>query len=180
MSEPQSAVPANVRPTIEDPRAWNAFWAAQGMSWRTAPELSSARHAYFAERRAIIPGIPQGIYPFKGVEPKLTRAEIECCRRRTRVWVLVELYIWKYPQASKPLQNERRNGLDPRGADLSELNLSKLPLTCLQGGPSSVESLSTTEEQRRTASVLLVRADLSYAHLEKARLPGGPSGDALW
>ena len=75
MSEPQSAVPANVRPTIEDPRAWNAFWAAQGMSWRTAPELSAARHAYLAERRAIIPGIPQGIYPFKGVEPKLTRAE---------------------------------------------------------------------------------------------------------
>lgn len=63
------------RPTTDDPEAWKAYWEAQGQPWRTEPEIDVERQKYLNERRAIIPDIKKGIYPFKNI--KLTRADME-------------------------------------------------------------------------------------------------------
>lgn len=64
------------RPTSNEDRAgWKAYWAAQGMSWRSEPEIDEQQQRYLAERRSIQPDIEQGIYPFKGI--KLDRADVE-------------------------------------------------------------------------------------------------------
>src|SRR5258707_14459984 len=66
------------RPTRDDDRAgWKTYWAAVGMPWRTEPEIGEERQRYLAERRAVQPDIERGIYPFKGIEPRLTRADVE-------------------------------------------------------------------------------------------------------
>src|SRR5258708_9682259 len=67
------------RPTIDDPDAWKTYWKGQGWPWRTEPEIDAQRQKYLAERRAIVPDIEKGIYPFKDV--KLSRADVE--------WLLV-------------------------------------------------------------------------------------------
>src|SRR5579859_6742721 len=65
------------RPTDDNSEAWKAYWKAQGHSWRTEPEIGTERQQYLAERQNITPDLKQGIYPFKDVEPKLTRADVE-------------------------------------------------------------------------------------------------------
>src|SRR5215472_16250939 len=44
---------------------WNAYWTAQGMPWRTAPEINEERQLYLAARRAVKPDIARGIFPFR-------------------------------------------------------------------------------------------------------------------
>jgi len=34
-------VPALQRPTIHDPEAWKVYWEAQGLTWRTEPEIDT-------------------------------------------------------------------------------------------------------------------------------------------
>ncbi len=64
------------RPTTSDDRgAWEAYWQACGMPWRTEAEISPERQALLAQCRALPPDIAQGIYPFKGVT--LSRADVE-------------------------------------------------------------------------------------------------------
>src|SRR5213082_3520040 len=78
MSEQNSTRATTIqRPPTNDPEAWKAYWKAQGQPWRTEPEIDAERQTYLAERRAITPDIRQGIYPFKAIEPKLTRADVE-------------------------------------------------------------------------------------------------------
>lgn len=68
-------------------------------------------------------------------------------------------------------ENQRKRiGIDLRGADLCEVDLSNLPLACLCAGLTWEEWLNTTEGQRQMASVLMERADLRRAHLEGANL----------
>jgi uncharacterized protein YjbI with pentapeptide repeats len=160
MSE-STAAPA--RPTTDDADAWNAYWQAQGMGWRTEPEIPPDRQAYLVERRAITPDIEQGVYPFRGVKPMLARADIE--------WLLATHdnghgpVVWADEKNKHWLQ--RRRGLDLRGAVLRELNLRGLPLTRLQGGLDGDGWLLATPEQRLQAAT-----DLGGANLEEARLEG--------
>ena len=77
------------RPTTDDPNTWKAYWNAQGWSWRTEPEIDAERQKFLAKRRAIVPDIGKGIYPFKDIEPELTRADIE--------WLLVQPYLVSWP-----------------------------------------------------------------------------------
>src|SRR3989442_2366275 len=63
------------RPANDDPGTWKAYWKAQGQPWRTEPEIAAERQAFLADRRAILPDIEQGIYPFKDI--KLHRADVE-------------------------------------------------------------------------------------------------------
>ncbi|HEY7092844.1 MAG TPA: hypothetical protein VH393_06680 [Ktedonobacterales bacterium] len=102
------ATPA--RPTTDDADAWKAYWQAQGMPWRIEPEISADRQAYLAERRAIMADIKQGIYPFKGVEPKLTRADIEWLPATHESQGVTGPVNWEQ-EKDKP-ENERRWGLD--------------------------------------------------------------------
>src|SRR5215467_12323828 len=63
------------RPTTDDSTAWEAYWQAQGQRWRTEPEIDEERQKFLIERRAIVPDIKQGIFPFKNIN--LTRADVE-------------------------------------------------------------------------------------------------------
>lgn len=67
--------------------SWPDYWKAQGMPWRTEPDIDEERQAYLAARRAVKPNIEKGIYPFRDENGsiKLTRADGSGCSRRTRV-----------------------------------------------------------------------------------------------
>src|SRR4029078_2441473 len=119
------------RPTTDDTDAWKAYWQAQSMPWRTEPEIPAERQTYLAERCAITPDIEQGIYPFKGIEPKLTRADIEWLLSKHESHGGIGPVLWAQ-EKGKP-EEKRRQGLDLRGAELNGLDLRAMPLTSLRG-----------------------------------------------
>ena len=64
------------RPKSDDDRqVWTAYWTAQGMAWRSEPEIDEERKGILARRLTIQPDIQKGIYPFKG--EKLDRKDVE-------------------------------------------------------------------------------------------------------
>ncbi|HEY7984997.1 MAG TPA: hypothetical protein VID73_12555, partial [Ktedonobacterales bacterium] len=67
------------RPDTGDRGAWQAYWAANGMPWRTEPEIDDARQRFLAERRHVTPDIERGIYAFRDENGgiKLTRTDVE-------------------------------------------------------------------------------------------------------
>src|SRR4030081_3250768 len=100
-------------PATDDPEAWRAYWKAQGWPWRTEPEIDAERQKYLTERRAIMPNIEQGIYPFKDV--KLSRADVE--------WLLATQNEKYMSVKSSDNIQQKREGLDLRGAYLNKVNL---------------------------------------------------------
>jgi hypothetical protein len=98
------------QPAPDGYTSWPDYWKAQGMPWRTEPEIDEERQRYLAERRAIQPDIRQGVYPFKDV--KLDRAEVE--------WLLAthESGGMRGPVDWSDKKQRHRAGLDLRGADL--------------------------------------------------------------
>ncbi|MFL5663660.1 MAG: pentapeptide repeat-containing protein, partial [Ktedonobacteraceae bacterium] len=131
-------------------------------SWRTEPEIDTARQQFLTGRLAITPDIQRGMYPFRG--EKLTRADIE--------WLLLTHEGGRGPVDWSDVPQRKRMGLDLRGADLSGVNLRNLPLTRMRSGLTRDEWNLTTLEQRHMAGVHLQGADLSGAHLEGAILQG--------
>jgi Pentapeptide repeats (8 copies) len=166
------------RPLDNDDRdAWRAYWQAQGMRWRTEPEIGEERQRFLTERRAVEPDIEQGIYPFKGL--KLQRGDVE--------WLLATHdgglgpVNW-HEEKDKP-EEERRWGLDLRGADLSGDNLSYLPLARLRGGQSTEaltraqdkfleESFTWEANRESTERFASAAARFDDANLKGARLEG--------
>ncbi|HEX8035384.1 MAG TPA: pentapeptide repeat-containing protein [Ktedonobacterales bacterium] len=64
------------RPTSnDDSEGWKAYWAAQGMPWRTEPEIEAERQRFLAEKQASGPGFDRHPYPLDGT--KLGRADVE-------------------------------------------------------------------------------------------------------
>jgi len=114
------------RPPNEDKKAWKVYWRVQGQTWRTEPEIDTKRQKYLTEQRSVKPDIEGGIYPFKDIEPKLTRADVE--------WLLATHENGQGPIDWSDESHRRRIGLDLRGAILSKLDLSSLPLSSIQGG----------------------------------------------
>src|SRR5260221_721814 len=149
-----------VRPTTDDRTAWGVYWQEQNQPWRTEPEISPRRQAELEKRRALVPDVKKGIYPFKGM--KLDRADVE--------WLLAT-YAGG-PVKWNDEKEREREGLDVRGADLQYANLHRLPLTRLRGGLTFDEWLKATEEQRSSAVVLMRGAKLSEVQLEGANLSG--------
>lgn len=167
------------RPTSNDDRkGWSAYWTAQGMPWRTEPEIDEGRQAYLADRRAVKPDIERGIYPFRDVNGsiKLTRADVEWLLATHESDDLQGLVEWS-EECKKPIL-QRRSGLDLRGADLRGTDLSHLPLTRLIGGIGAGQTHNTTRAQRRMAVPRLARANLYGAHLESAALARAELRDA--
>ena len=158
------------RPANDDREAWKAYWAANGMAWRTEPEVDEARRRFLAERRSIKPDIAQGSYPFRdangGVE--LDRADVE--------WLLATHDDGRGPvrwEEEKDKANEdQRWGPDLRGADLRDADLLGLPLVGLRGGLTLREWIDATPAQREQAPVDLAGADLRFAQLAGANLRG--------
>src|SRR5205085_1901874 len=128
------------RPTNDDQEAWKVYWKTQGQEWRIELEIAEERQAFLAKRRNITPDIKQGIYPFKGIEPNLTRADIE--------WLLTthENSGMCGPVDWNDELQRKREGVDLRGADLRQANLSGLPLARMRGGLAFGEWRKASEE----------------------------------
>ncbi len=150
------------RRTKDDKESWKTYWEAQGQVWRTEPETDTERQKFLNERRRILPNIHQGIYPFKDIEPKLTRADIE--------WLLATHHSGQGPIVWNYEDRPRGRGLDLRGADLGSVDLQGLPLVSLIAGLNRSDFIEASSEERRMAIVHLEGANLSYAHLEGAEL----------
>ena len=147
------------RPTANDPVAWKIYWEAMGQLRRTEPEISMERQQFLKERLSIIPDLKHGIYPFTGI--KLNRADVE--------W-LIAIHDGEHLEHNL---TERARGLDFRGADLSYVDLQRLPLTRLQGGVRGDEWMSSTTEEREAAAIHLEGANLSRTNLTRAQLRCG-------
>ena len=155
---------ALLRPLHDDKVAWKSYWQKQGQPWRTEPEIGLERQTSLTERLGIKPDIKQGIYPFKGIS--LSRADVE--------WLLAMHENGRGPvvwdeEKDKP-EHERRTGLDLRGAELRQVNLSRLPLAYMRSGLTDDEWLRVTKEQRSMAAVQLQQASLQGAKLQRANL----------
>jgi hypothetical protein len=116
------------RPTSDDDRdAWKAYWMAQGMPWRTEPEIDEERQRYLAQRRDSEADIEIGNRPFKYVE--LDRGDVE--------WLLAT-HVSKGitgPVVWGDKAHAGRIGIDIRAARLVG-DFSDLPLACTQAGVS--------------------------------------------
>ncbi|MEO8954886.1 MAG: pentapeptide repeat-containing protein [Ktedonobacteraceae bacterium] len=131
-----------------------------GTPWRTEPLIASERQAYLASRRAITANSAAGIYPFNDI--KLSRADVE--------WLLATQEEQRVAIDEVGNPQHASFGLDLRGANLEQVNLSNLPLARLVGGRNWLVYPSATTEQRALASIHLAGADLGGAHLEDAFL----------
>jgi hypothetical protein len=139
---------------------WPTFWAKQGQSWRTEPEIDAPRQAELTTHREITPDILRGISPFKGM--KLRRADIE--------WLLATHEDGRGPVNYHDENQRDRVGLDLRGADLSHAQLQNLPLARTIGDVTWRTWANLTEKQHQMAAIQLQHADLKDAHLEEAAL----------
>jgi uncharacterized protein YjbI with pentapeptide repeats len=138
---------------------WRQHWQSQGQPWRTELEIDAKRQEDLNRHRATIPDIEKGIYPFKGM--KLSRADVEWLLTTHESGGMRGLVDWNNES------QRQREGVDLRGANLRQENLSALPLTRMRGGLTFYERVLYTEEQQSVAAV-----HLEGAHLEGAQLQG--------
>src|SRR5579883_226693 len=150
------------RPTTDDPEAWKAYWESQGQVWRTQAEIDEERQTYLVQRKAIIPNRENGIYPFKDIE--LSPADVE--------WLLAMHENGRGPVDWSDERQRNRKGIDLRGAILSTIDLSYLPLARTCGGLTVREWDSQESNQRDWARIHLERAHLYRTHLEGIDLSG--------
>lgn len=150
------------RPLTDDRSAWRKFWQSQDQPWRTEPEVEQERQNYLAQRLEIKPDIEHGIYAFKDIP--LSRADVE--------WLLINHENGLGPVNWSDEKQRRRDGLDLRGANLKQVDLSHLPLARIRGGLTWDEWDESTEQQRSRATVLMQETNLRGAHLEGARFRG--------
>ena len=87
-------------------------------------------------------------------------------------WLLATHENGRGPVDWSDEQERKREGLDLRGADLSQAYLQHLPLTRLRGGLILDEWWKAAQEQRAMAAMLMEGANLSQAQLEGADLNG--------
>ncbi|HEY6284750.1 MAG TPA: pentapeptide repeat-containing protein [Ktedonobacteraceae bacterium] len=180
-------------PANDDKEAWKVYWKEQGQPWRTEPEIDRERQLYLEKRRNDIkPDEKEGIYPFSGI--KLNRADVE--------WLLATHEHGRGPVDWSDESQRERKGLDIRGANLSDENLSELPLAKLRWGiidtefidspkvkksledipiqapyimgeqPEGVKLYKAQLQEAELYQVQLQRADLSEAQLQGAILIG--------
>src|SRR5262249_56833989 len=100
------------RPAGRDRDAWHTYWDALGQPWRSEPEIDLKRQAELARRRAVVPDIEKGIYPFR--EMKLSRADVE--------WLLATHQNVSGPIDWDEEDQRKREGLDLRGANLHQVD----------------------------------------------------------
>src|SRR5260370_10463183 len=101
---------------------WRERWSAHGQPWRTEPEIAAERQRSLAERRAIVPNVARGVFPFSGMA--LSRADV--------AWLLATHEQGHGPVASAEEGQRTREGLDLRCADLHGAERRGLPLARLR------------------------------------------------
>lgn len=154
-SQPPEKAPA--QPDPDDRKGWKTYWEERQQPWRTEPEIDGTRQHELAACYAVPPDSEKGIYPFRS--KKLSRADVE--------WMLTT-----YGGGFTP-----EKGLDVRGADLSEEDLSGLPLSGLRGGLTADEWFSASDASSKIAAVqmhntCLIGTQLKGANLAEAQLKG--------
>jgi uncharacterized protein YjbI with pentapeptide repeats len=154
------------RPTSdEDREGWKAYWTAQGMVWRTEPEIDEGRQRFLAKRREVQPDIEKGIYPFRDEDSGITLscADVE--------WLLA---VSKTP-------------LDLRGAFMPHADFQYLSLSFARLGLTMSEYQTDTRfadlaaihlQHGALQMVNLVGASLTAAHLEGCDLRGAALSNA--
>jgi uncharacterized protein YjbI with pentapeptide repeats len=147
--------------------SWRARWSAAGQPWRRAPEIPPARQAYLAERRASVPNITTGTYPFGAIP--LTRADLE--------WLLATHDDGRGPVDRGDEAQADRRGVILAGADLRGVDLSGLPLDAIRAGLSvdqynALRDDPTTNPVANAADLRLDGANLRGAQLRHALLGG--------
>jgi uncharacterized protein YjbI with pentapeptide repeats len=151
------------RPNINEREAWPVYWQAQGMTWRGEPEIDEQRQQFLAERRDIVPDLVRGVFPFGGIT--LTRGDIEWLLATHVSLGVYGPVVWDEEKV-KP-DEQRRVGLDLRGAHLEGLVLALLPLARLRGG-LSMRELNQSQTTNLTDTALAL--DRAAVHMEKAIL----------
>jgi uncharacterized protein YjbI with pentapeptide repeats len=174
MSEQQSAKPAQERPAPAGYASWQEYWMAQGMPWRTEPEIDEEQRRFLTMRRATKPNTETGVYPFKDVG--LERADVEWLLATHESRGIIGPVEWAD-------ESQRgREGLDLRGADLRGKNLAALPLSRLKAGSSHAEWLNNPTEYSELAAAnceginlrgaLLIGSTFLRANMAAAKLRG--------
>ncbi len=157
--KPQEKISA--QPAPDDREGWKAYWEERQQPWRTEPEIDAQRQEELARRRAIVPDIEKGIYPFRGM--KLTRADIE--------WLLATHENGRGPVDWSDESQRGRKGLDLRGADLCQEDLTGLPLARMHGG-LKWENFPVDTAERSMAAIRMEKAYLAMTQLQGAELSG--------
>src|SRR5258706_3100491 len=120
------------RPTSNDDRTrWEAYWAAQGMPWRTQPEIDEERQRYLVERQSIPADHLSETFPYSNVN--LTRADVEWLLSRHESLGMTGPVDW-----SDQRQHER-DGVNLQGANLRGTDLAGLPLARADMGWAHIE-----------------------------------------
>jgi uncharacterized protein YjbI with pentapeptide repeats len=146
-------------PTSDDKEAWKKFWKTNKQPWRTEPRISKERQKYLTERRKIKPDFQQCIYPFKDI--KLSRADVE--------WLLSTHENGRGPVNWNDESQREREGLDLRWADLSNEDLSQLPLAKLCCGVDFLEPFHTEKPDEVTDTKIVT---ITRNHLFETQLQG--------
>jgi len=157
------------RPIGDPPADWRVYWRSNGQSWRTEPEISASRKRALRLRLDI--ARERDDYPFKGIEPRLSRADVE--------WLLAGHNNGRGPVNVYDPEDDGRWGLDLRGADLRGADLRGLPLARMRGGLPESEWRFAEHGRLEAAAVHLEGAHLEHAHLEGAELPGAHCEGAI-
>lgn len=163
-----SMIPSN----MHNAEMWQAYWKSQGQPWRIEPIIDGERQQHLLSYWQGEVDIERGMYPFKGV--RLSRADVE--------WLLAaqkQSSAEEDTGGSKSEYSQKSPGLDVRGADLSGVNLSYLPLMSLHAGLSLEEGRHATVEQSRQAATNLAKVDLTHAQLQRAQLSWATLDEAV-
>lgn len=164
----QQPVLAPSRHSPTSPEEWRQHWQSQGQPWRTEPEIDAKRQAELAQRRAVVPNMEEGIYPFKGV--KLNRADEEA--DLSAVWGkgvnLSYAQLEKANLYSGYLENANLFATQLQKADLGGANLKSAMLghTQLEGADLAGADL----EDANLNEARLIGADLRGVNFERANL----------
>jgi hypothetical protein len=132
------------------------------MPWRTEPEIDAGRQQVLAARRAVTPDIEMGTYPFKDIDIRLMRADVE--------WLLATHEDGRGPVDWSDPRQRGRDGLDVRGASLQGALLHGLPLARLRAGLAGEDWHDASAERQEWAAAHLEGANLIAVHLEGATL----------
>ena len=148
---------------------WQVYWKKQGQPWRSEPPVDEERQQRLSLCVHGAIDIEQGKYPFRDM--RLGRADVE--------WLLAAVEQRSAQESIGGGNDRKPPGLDVRGADLSGVDLSHLPLVRLHAGLSLEEGRHATVEQSRQAAANLAKADLSHAQLQGAQLSWAALDEAV-
>lgn len=164
MSGANGGQDSSKRAVLNGFESWNAYWTAQGMPWRTEPEIDEDRQRFLAERRTPTTETEKGrrkvVYPLHNV--KLNRADVE--------WLLAAHASGgiRGPVDLNDEAQRERDGLDLGEADLYEVDLRGLPMARLRAAGANLRAAHL--EGSSLVEAHLERADLRGAYFDSATL----------